>query len=127
MAQEMMQHAKDSIARAMAVRSYGPCPVAIKKCSLVSDSHGKAIVVAIKNISSKKINAVRLSWIVYNRAGKRIGSSNGMAKKVLASGKSGSYSWGVNAASGTQAKAYVYSIVYKDGTQWQSGGDPVND
>jgi hypothetical protein len=121
MAKQMMQHEKDSLARAEAARvrhSYGPCPVSIKTCNVVSDHNGKAVIVTLKNISSKKIDAVRIAWTVYNKAGKAIGGSKGSAKKALARGQSSSYAWGINAPSGTRAKASVAGIRYTDGSVW---------
>ncbi|MDB5137000.1 MAG: hypothetical protein JWP37_3603 [Mucilaginibacter sp.] len=130
MAHDMMQHAKDSasntskrIVHAVPARSFGPCPAAIKECLVVTDRNGKSIIVTLKNNSAKKIDVVGISWVVYNKLNKRIGNSNGKAKKVLARGKSTSYAWGINASTGTHAKASVYSIHYKDGSLWQAGGD----
>jgi len=104
------------------VHNYGPCPVTIKKCAVVNDlrGNGKAIVVHLKNISSKKIASVKLAWTVYNKKDERIGSSTGMAKKDLAKGKTASYSWGINAPSGIRGKATVAAIKYKDGTEWRA-------
>jgi hypothetical protein len=130
MAHDMMQRAKDSAAnvpkkvvRTAPAKSYGPCPAAIKECLVVTDRNGKSIIVTLKNNSAKKIDVVGISWVVYNKANKRIGSSNGKAKKVLARGKSTSYAWDINASTGTHAKASVSSIHYKDGSLWQAGND----
>lgn len=131
MANDMVQRAKDSAAQAQAVKpvqpakSYGPCPAAVKECVLVEDRHGKSIVVKVKNNSAKKIDVIGVSWVVFNKRNQRIGSSSGKAKKVLAKGKLGSYAWGINAASGTHAKASVYSIHYKDGSVWLSGEESL--
>lgn len=132
MAQEMLQHEKDSIADAKsgrheavahAMRSYGPCPAAIKTCAVVSDLRGgKAIVISLKNVSGKKIGSVKLAWTVYNKAGQALGSSAGMAKKELAKGKTSTYSWEINAPNGTRGKASVAGIFYKDGTKWLPEG-----
>jgi hypothetical protein len=126
LAQEMVQHAKDSAANAKPAiahveKSYGPCPAAVKECLISTDSHGKSIIVTLKNNSKKKIDMVGISWTVYNKQGKKLGSSSGKAKKLLANGRSASYSWGINAETGTRAKASIYSIHYKDGTVWLSG------
>src|SRR5258708_6211300 len=50
MAQQIIQRSKDSAANAQRAhdsqaaaqprRNYGPCPVAVKKCLLISDGHG---------------------------------------------------------------------------------------
>ncbi|HTD98467.1 MAG TPA: FxLYD domain-containing protein [Mucilaginibacter sp.] len=129
LAQEMVQRAKDSVAntqpgKAATVhieKSYGPCPAAVKECLITTDSHGKSIIVTLKNNSKKKIDMVGVSWTVYNKQGKKLGSSSGKARKLLANGRSASYSWGINAETGTRAKASIYSIHYKDGTVWLSG------
>src|SRR5437588_8721565 len=64
--------------------NYGPCPVAIKKCTLISDGHGgKALIVSLKNGSGKKIDMVHLSWTVYNKQGRAIGNTTGKANKML--------------------------------------------
>jgi len=127
LAKQMMQHEKDSLAHADSLarkraavvhKNYGPCPVSVKSCSLVSDHSGKSVVVTLKNNSSRKIDAVRIRWTVYNKAGKAIGGSNGMARKALARGKTNSYAWGINAPSGTRAKASVAGISYHDGSIW---------
>lgn len=127
LAKQMMQHEKDSLAHADSLarkraavvhKNYGPCPVSVKSCSLVSDHSGKSVVVTLKNNSSRKIDAVRIRWTVYNKSGKAIGGSRGSAKKALARGKSGSYAWGINAPSGTRAKASVAGISYHDGSIW---------
>ncbi|MGZ3812351.1 MAG: FxLYD domain-containing protein [Mucilaginibacter sp.] len=130
LAQQMMQRAKDSLAKAKPVatthkvKSYGPCPAVVKKCSVVNDVRGtKAILVTLKNNSGKRIDAVRIAWVVYNKQDKRIGGSSGMAKKELPKGKSTSYSWDINAPSGTHAKASVTTIHYKDGSVWKSDAD----
>lgn len=126
LAKVMLQHAKDSAAKAQAAqikrnRYYGPCPAAIKECQVSTDRHGKSIIVTLKNNSAKKIAVVGIQWVVYNKAGKRLGASSGKAKKPLAGGHSASYAWGINAATGTHAKASVYSILYKDGSVWLAG------
>jgi hypothetical protein len=124
LAKQMLQHHEDSIAQAKAAslrRIYGPCPVAIKTCLLVGQSNGaKAIVVTVKNVSSRKIDAVKLAWTVYNGKGERIGRSSGMAKKQLQKGLTGSYSWAVNAKTGIRAKASVAVIHYHDGSFWMA-------
>jgi hypothetical protein len=130
MAQEMMARMKDSVANAggheVAAReaiNYGPCPAAIKTCAVVNDLRGgKAIVISLKNVSGKKIGSVKLSWTVYNKAGKALGSSAGMAKKELVKGKTNKYSWEINAPNGTRGKASVAGIYYKDGTKWLPEG-----
>ena len=127
LAKQMIQHEKDSLAHADSLarlhtvvvhKNYGPCPVSIKTCSLVSDHSGKSVIVTLENISSKKIDAVRIAWTVYNKSGKAIGGSRGMAKKALPRGKTSSYAWGINAPSGTRAKASVAGIRYTDGSVW---------
>lgn len=123
LAKLMLQHQKDSLAKLQAVRPrhhYGPCPVSVKTCALVGSGAAKAIVVTIKNNSAKKIAAVKLGWTVFNHKNQRLGSSAGMAKRALAKGGSGSYSWGVNAESGTRAIASVASIHYADGSVWMA-------
>lgn len=129
MALEMMKRAEDSTAYAAghqvarSVKSYGPCPASIKTCAVVNDLRGgKAIVITLKNVSAKKIASVKLAWTVYNKAGRAIGSSAGMAKKELAKGRTGSYSWEINAPSGLRGKASVAGIYYKDGTKWLPAG-----
>lgn len=129
MALEMMKRAEDSTAYAAGhqvartVKSYGPCPASIKTCAVVNDLRGgKAIVITLKNVSAKKIASVKLAWTVYNKAGKAIGGSAGMAKKELAKGRTGSYSWEINAPSGLRGKASVAGIYYKDGTKWLPEG-----
>jgi hypothetical protein len=123
----LAQHAdSDSLAApkhltAKTVRPSGPCPVSVRACSLVTDSHGKSIIVTIKNTSRKKIAMVGVSWVVFNKHNQRLGSSGGKAKKMLPAGKTASYAWGVNAESGTHAKASVYTILYKDGSVWTAG------
>ncbi len=137
LAQQQAQHTADSALRAQrikdsldrlstaehkeapkAVPHYGPCPVVVKASYLTGGAVNKAIIVSLKNTSKKKIDAVKLTWTVYNHAGKAIGSSGGMAKKNLAKGRSGSYSWSVNAPNGTKAKASVAYVHYADGTVW---------
>ena len=114
-------HAKDSVAEAHPHKDYGPCPVSLKKCSLVADGHGgKAIVVSVKNASGRKIDMVHLAWTVYNKQGKVIGSSNGKAKKLLAAGKSAGYSWPVNAPNGKRATASVAGLHFADGSVWMA-------
>jgi hypothetical protein len=116
-----VRRAKESAAGALSkpMRTFGPCLAVIKTCSVITDGHGsKAIIVTLKNNSTKKIDAVRIAWTVYNKAGKAIGSSRGMAKKALARGRSASYSWGINAANGTRAKASIAGIHYHDGSVW---------
>jgi len=124
LAKQILQHQKDSLAQAQATRvkrSYGPCPVAIKKCTLASQSDGsKAIIVTVKNVSARKIDAVKLAWSVYNNKGERIGGSSGMAKRQLQKGLTGSYSWVVNARSGIRARASVAMIHYHDGSVWMA-------
>jgi len=127
LAKQMLQHQKDSLAHAdslanlhAARRNYGPCPVAIKKCSLSTDHNGKSVIVTLRNASAKKIETVHIAWTVYNKAGKAIGGSNGKAKKMLAQGQSSSYSWGINAPNGTTAKASVAGIRYSDGSVWMA-------
>jgi len=121
------QHVKDSLAKIAAVEHkeapkatphYGPCPVIVKASYLTGSAVNKAIIVSLKNTSKKKIDAVKLTWTVYNHAGKAIGSSGGMAKKNLAKGRAGSYSWSVNAPNGTKAKAAVAYVHFADGTVW---------
>ncbi len=112
---------KPSAAVVQPRRNYGTCPVAIKKCTLVSDGHGgKALIVSLKNGSGKKIDMVHLAWTVYNRQGRAIGSSNGKAIKALAGGKTAGFAWPVNAPNGVRAKASVYGLRFKDGSVWMT-------
>src|ERR1700749_971654 len=76
MANEMMQRAKDSAAKAQAAvkpvrpaKSYGPCPATVKECLIVEDRHGKAIIVKLINNSAKKIDVIGVSWVVFNKHG----------------------------------------------------------
>src|SRR5579872_4513569 len=88
--------AKGGAAKVQPRHNYGPCPVAIKKCTLISDGHGgKALVVSLKNGSGKRIDMVHLAWTVYNKQGRAIGSSNGKAIKTLAVGKTAGFAWPV--------------------------------
>ena len=121
------QHLKDSLAKIAAAEPkaapkaephYGPCPVLVKASYLTGGGANNAIIVSLKNTSKKKIDAVKLTWTVYNHAGKAIGNSGGMAKKNLAKGRAGSYSWSVNAPNGTKAKAAVAYVHFADGTVW---------
>jgi hypothetical protein len=115
------KHAQDSLAEAHPHKDYGPCPVTLRKCSLVADGHGgKALVVSVKNASGRKIDMVHLAWTVYNKQGKVIGSSNGKAKKLLANGKSAGYSWPVNAPNGKRATASVAGLHFADGSVWMA-------
>ena len=118
---------KDSLAKIAAAEPkaapkaephYGPCPVLVKASYLTGGGANNAIIVSLKNTSKKKIDAVKLTWTVYNHAGKAIGNSGGMAKKNLAKGRAGSYSWSVNAPNGTKAKAAVAYVHFADGTVW---------
>ena len=105
---------------ALYLKSRRTCPATIRKCSVVTDISGsRAIIVNLQNTTTKKIGAVKVWWIVYNKSGKMVGNSNGMAKKALARGKSASYSWGINANKGSTAKAFVYIIRYGDGSSWK--------
>jgi len=130
MALEMLQRAKDSIANARGAenheaaarpeKSYGPCPAVVRTCAVVSDLRGgKAIVVTLKNNSSKKIDAVKLGWTVFNKKDQKLGASSGMAKKDLAKGRTASYSWGINAPTGTRGKATIVYLHFKDGSIWK--------
>jgi len=124
LAKLMVQQKQDSLAKVQAAikrrHHYGPCLVSVKTCALVGSGAAKAIVVTIKNNSAKKIAAVKLAWTVFNRKNQRLGSSAGMAKRDLTKGGTGSYSWGVNAESGTRAIASVASIHYADGSVWMA-------
>lgn len=101
-------------------KSKRTCPVLVKKCNIVVGGNGsRAIIVTLQNNTAKKIGAVKVSWIVYNRSGQQIGNSSGMAKKEVARGRSASYSWDIYAHNGTLAKAFVYNIHYKDGSMWK--------
>jgi len=126
MAAEIVKRRDDSIAAAKSTeihihKDYGPCPVSLKKCSLVADGHGgKALVISVKNASRKKIDMVHLAWTVYNKQGKVIGGSNGKAKKLLAAGKSAGYSWPVNAPNGKRATASVAGLHFADGSVWMA-------
>jgi hypothetical protein len=124
LARLMLQQKQDSLAKVQATvkrrHNYGPCPVIVKTCALVGSGAAKAIVVTIKNNSAKKIAAVKLGWTVFNRKNQKLGSSAGMAKRALTTGGIGSYSWGVNAESGTRAIASVASIHYADGSVWMA-------
>ncbi|MBS1501657.1 MAG: hypothetical protein JST32_06325 [Bacteroidetes bacterium] len=132
-AKRMMKQAQDNAAQAgsrkdsietpkhlaaKTVRVSGPCPVKVSACLVVSDEHGKGIVVTLKNTSHKKIAMVDVAWVVYNKQNERLGSSGGKAKKTLPAGRTASYAWGINAEHGTHAKASVRSIRYNDGSVW---------
>jgi hypothetical protein len=96
------------------------CPVIVKKCSIVTSRGGlKDVVVTIQNNAVKKISTIKIAWILYNKSGKKLDYSNGMAKKEVARGRSASYSWDIDTRKATKAKAFVYSIRYKDGTTWK--------
>lgn len=118
----------DTVAKAKAVqadpedlyaKSKSSCPVSLKKCSLVNGRAGlKDIIVSLQNRTSKKISMVKIGWLIYNRSGKRVGYSTGLAKKEVAKGKSASYSWDVDTHAAFRAKAFICSLRYKDGSRW---------
>jgi len=116
-----VQHPKYLVnVEALYLKSRRTCPATIRKCSVVTDISGsRAIIVNLQNTTDKKIGAVKVWWIVYNKSGKMVGNSNGMAKKALARGKSASYSWAINANKNSTAKAFVYIIRYGDGSSWK--------
>ncbi|HVV56303.1 MAG TPA: hypothetical protein VHC47_13305 [Mucilaginibacter sp.] len=135
LARQMVQKTKDSLVRAQRINDSiappkqltaktvhlsGPCPVTVKECLVVSDRHGKGIIVTLKNTSRKKITAVDVAWVVFNKHKQRLGSSGGKARKLLPAGKTASYAWDIHAENGIYAKASVRAIRYTDGTLWMA-------
>jgi len=114
-------HPKELPVTELYARSRATCRVVVTKCSIVTDG-SKAVIVMAKNNTGKKIDAIKIAWMVYNKAGKMIGNSAGLARKALSNGKSASYSWTINAPSGRSAKAFVYSIHYTNGSTWKVEG-----
>ena len=73
---------------ALYAKSKLSCPVTVRKCSIASLGHGsKAVIVTLYNNTTRKISALKIWWIVYNKTGKQIGNSSGMAKKEVAGAK----------------------------------------
>jgi hypothetical protein len=100
-------------------RSKRNCPVSLKKCSLVNGRAGlKGIIISLQNRTSRKIAMVKIGWLLYNKSGKRISYSTGLAKKEVSKGKSASYSWDIDTHAAFRAKAFICSLRYKDGSKW---------
>jgi hypothetical protein len=96
-------------------------PVLIKKCYISKSDYGsKSINIKVLNNSNKKINGIKIRWLLYNNFGDQLDvNRSGISQDILSPKKSDTYSWDLYSTTATSAKAYVYSVHFIDGTIWQ--------
>jgi hypothetical protein len=104
-------------------------PVLILKATLVNDDYTnyKNISVTYKNISNKKIDAVRFKWYAENSFNEPAdmgqplikGYGGGVDDNALNAGKSRTNTWEIRSHDAKKnVKAWPYQIIFSDGTKW---------
>lgn len=96
-------------------------PVTIKKVKINEDEYGsKEISITVLNSSKKRIDGIKLHWVLYNNFGDVIDEygNNGISQDILSPNKKDTYSWDIYSSPATKAEAYVYQVHFTDGTRW---------
>lgn len=104
-------------------------PVQVIKASLFKEeySSSKSIRLTYKNISGKKIEAIRFYWTGVNAFGEAAemgsaieGIGGGYTDDALGVGKSRTSEWSIYSSDGKKVtKAWAKEVVFADGTKWQ--------
>lgn len=103
-------------------------PVQVVKATLFKEeySNSKSIRLTYKNISGKKIEAIRFYWTGVNAFGEAAdmgsaieGVGGGYADDPLGAGKSRTSEWSIYSRDGKKVtKAWAKEVVFADGTKW---------
>jgi hypothetical protein len=131
-----VEHLKDSIIKdirkgtltQVAEKVSKDDPVQVIKASLFKEeySSSKSIRLTYKNISGKKIEAIRFYWTGVNAFGEPAdmggpidGIGAGYTDDPLAIGKSRTSEWSIYSSDGKKVtKAWAKEVVFTDGTKW---------
>lgn len=108
-------------------------PVRVLSAKLVSReySNSKDIRLTWKNVSYKKVAAVRFKWYGLNAFGEPAdmgntsilaGFGSGFAARSLSPGKTDSGEWSIMSNDGKKiVLAWPYEVAFEDGTKWKCG------
>lgn len=108
-------------------------PVKVLSAKLVTQeySNSKDIRLTWKNVSGKKVAAIRFKWYGLNAFGEPAdmggsavikGIGGGFADRSLAPGKTDSGEWSIMSKDGKKVvMAWPYEVAFEDGTKWKSG------
>lgn len=108
-------------------------PVKVLSAKLVTQeySNNKDIRLAWKNVSGKKVAAIRFKWYGLNAFGEPAdmggsaiikGIGGGFADRSLSPGKTDSGEWSIMSSDGKKVVlAWPYEVAFEDGTKWRCG------
>ncbi len=105
-------------------------PVVVLSAKLFKEEYSsyKSIKLSYKNVSNKKIQAIRFEWYGENAFGEPAdmgssiisGSGGGFTEEILMPGKVGSGVWSILSQDGKKViMARAYEVAFADGTNWK--------
>lgn len=105
------------------------CPVSVTKANLFKDGYSnyKSISLTYRNISNKRIEAIRFNWYGEDAFGEPAdmggyldGMGGGFTDDPLGPGKSTTSVWSILSSRGKKViKAWAYEVAFSDGTKWE--------
>jgi len=109
----------------------GSGPVVVTSSAFVEKQYSnfKDMHLKYKNVSGKKIDAIRFRWYGENAFGEPAdmgtsperGFGGGFTDSPLLPGKTGSGTWGILSRDGKRIiAAWAYEVVFSDGSKWKS-------
>ena len=107
----------------------GTTPVVVTKAWLVKREYSiyKDVSLTYKNVSGKKISAIRFKWYGIDgfnepadMGGLFDGQGGGYIDVDLVAGKIRTTTWDVNSKAKKIVKAWAYEVAFDDGTTWKS-------
>lgn len=103
-------------------------PVQVVKAVFFEEEYSnlKSIRVVYKNISNKKVSAIKFKWTGENAFGEPAdmgsaieGIGSGFTDDILGAGKSRTSEWSIYSKDGKKVtKAWAYEVVFVDGSKW---------
>lgn len=106
-------------------------PIVVTKAVLYKEEYSnyRDISLTFKNVSNKKIDAIRFSWYGENSFGEPAdmggygdrGFGGGFIDRPLGPGKTTSASWSIMSRDGKKViKAWPIEVAFSDGTKWKT-------
>lgn len=109
--------------------SDGPVLILERKFVIKEYSNYKDVFLRYKNVSGKKIEAIKFRWYGTDAFGdpadmgitSEPGFGGGFTDDALSAGKSSNGKWSVMSMDGKKiVNAWAYEVVFSDGTKWKS-------
>lgn len=93
-----------------------PDPIEIVRAQYV----GRTVKLTYKNVSGKKIDAIKFKWIGEDAFGDPE-TGGGITDESLGDGKTTSATWATTTKTGKKIiKAWAFEIAFSDGTKWEN-------